>query len=102
MLTVLLTPLPYAQAETRVMLWSRWISFDKTWLSDQEILDYRRLASSDDLVEVMTAEAYGRKQRSLVDLRWMLGLAAFVALLASFMVGMRWRPRAASARSRRS
>ena len=65
-------------------------------------LDYRRLASSDDLVEVMTAEAYGRKQRSLVDLRWMLGLAAFVALLASFMVGMRWRPRAASARSRRS
>jgi len=43
---VLLTPLPYAQAETRVMLWSRWISFDKTWLSDQEILDYRRLATT--------------------------------------------------------
>ncbi|HUU32589.1 MAG TPA: ABC transporter permease [Vicinamibacterales bacterium] len=41
---VLLTPLPYAHAETRVLLWSRWISFDKTWLSDQEILDYRRLA----------------------------------------------------------
>jgi len=43
---VLLTPLPYAQAETRVMLWSRWISFDKTWLSDQELLDYRRLATT--------------------------------------------------------
>ncbi len=41
---VLLAPLPYANAETRVMLWSRWFSFDKTWLSDQEIFDYRRLA----------------------------------------------------------
>jgi len=29
-----------------VMLWSRWVSFDKTWLSDQEILDYRRLATT--------------------------------------------------------
>ena len=43
---VLLTPLPYAQADTRVLLWSRWISFDKTWLSDQELLDYRRLATT--------------------------------------------------------
>lgn len=41
---VLLAPLPYAHAETRVLLWSRWVSFDKTWLSDQELLDYRRLA----------------------------------------------------------
>jgi putative ABC transport system permease protein len=43
---VLLQPLPYAEPERRVMLWSRWVSFDKTWLSDQEILDYRRLATS--------------------------------------------------------
>lgn len=41
---VLLEPLPYADADRRVMIWSRWVSFDKTWLSDQEILDYRRLA----------------------------------------------------------
>jgi putative ABC transport system permease protein len=40
----LLAPLPYAEADRRVMIWSRWISFDKTWLSEQEILDYRRLA----------------------------------------------------------
>jgi len=39
---VLLTPLPYADADRRVMIWSRWISFDKTWLSDAEYLDYRR------------------------------------------------------------
>ena len=41
---VLLAPLPYAEPDRRVMIWSRWISFDKTWLSDQEILDYRRLS----------------------------------------------------------
>ena len=43
---VLLAPLHYAQPDTRVMLWSRWVSFDKTWLSEQEILDYRRLATT--------------------------------------------------------
>ena len=41
---VLLAPLPYAEPDRRVMIWSRWVSFDKTWLSDQEILDYRRLS----------------------------------------------------------
>ena len=40
----LIAPLPYAEPDRRVMIWSRWISFDKTWLSDQEILDYRRLS----------------------------------------------------------
>ncbi len=39
--TMLLQPLPYAQAERRVMIWSRWKDFDKTWLSDAEALDYR-------------------------------------------------------------
>ncbi len=28
------------------MVWSRWVSFDKTWLSDQEIFDYRRQATT--------------------------------------------------------
>ena len=40
---VLLAPLPYAQPERRVMLWNRWTGFDKTWISEQEIVDYRRL-----------------------------------------------------------
>jgi putative ABC transport system permease protein len=38
---VLLRPLPYAEPERRVTIWSRWTSFDKTWLSDAEVLDYR-------------------------------------------------------------
>ena len=41
---VLLTDLPYAHPEQRVLIWSRWISFDKTWVADQELYDYRRLA----------------------------------------------------------
>jgi putative ABC transport system permease protein len=40
---VLLAPLPYAEPERRVMLWNRWTGFDKTWLSEQEVVDYRRL-----------------------------------------------------------
>ena len=41
---VILAPLPYAQPEQRVEIFSRWVSFDKTWLSDMEVMDYRRLA----------------------------------------------------------
>ena len=39
---VLLKPLPYSHPERRVTIWSRWVSFDKTWLADGEVLDYRR------------------------------------------------------------
>jgi len=41
---VLLTPLPYAAPEQRVMVWSKWVSFDKTWLSSQDAFDYREHA----------------------------------------------------------
>src|SRR5262245_15633538 len=40
----LLTPLPYDVPEQRVMVWSKWVSFDKTWVSSQEVFDYRELA----------------------------------------------------------
>jgi putative ABC transport system permease protein len=40
---VLVRPLPYERAETRVMIWSRWTGFDKTWVSVHEVIDYRRL-----------------------------------------------------------
>ena len=43
---VLLTPLPYAEPDKRVLIWSRWISFDKTWLSDQEIVDYKTFSKT--------------------------------------------------------
>jgi predicted permease len=43
---VLLTELPYASPERRVLIWSKWISFDKTWLSDQELMDYRAFSKT--------------------------------------------------------
>ena len=43
---VLLRPLPYSHPESRVMIWSRWNAFEKTWLSEAEVLDYRRLVPS--------------------------------------------------------
>jgi putative ABC transport system permease protein len=44
--SVLLSPLPYAQPERRVMIWSRWKDFEKTWLATGEIADYRRMIPS--------------------------------------------------------
>lgn len=43
---VLLTPLPYADPDRAVMIWSRWRGFDKTWVSDAEVLDYSTRTSS--------------------------------------------------------
>ena len=43
---VLLTQLPYADPDQRVMLWSKWVSTDKTWVSSQEVFDYRELAKT--------------------------------------------------------
>jgi len=41
---VLLTPLPFDAPDQRVMVWSRWVGFDKTWVSSQEVFDYREHA----------------------------------------------------------
>ncbi len=43
---VLLSPLPYVEPERRVMIWSRWKDFEKTWVADGEVMDYRRLVPS--------------------------------------------------------
>ena len=43
---VLLTPLPYDAPEQRVMVWSKWASFDKTWVSTQEVADYRAMTKT--------------------------------------------------------
>jgi putative ABC transport system permease protein len=39
---VLLTPLPYAEPDRVGVIWSKWRGFDKTWVSDAEVDDYRR------------------------------------------------------------
>jgi putative ABC transport system permease protein len=47
---VLLRPLPWSDPDRAVMIWSRWTGFDKTWVSDGEVNDYRRRASTLDAV----------------------------------------------------
>ena len=39
---VLLRPLPWNEPDRAVMIWSKWTAFDKTWVADGEVLDYRR------------------------------------------------------------
>ena len=38
---VLIAPLPYHQPDRAAMIWNRWRGFDKTLLSDAEVIDYR-------------------------------------------------------------
>ena len=39
---VLLRPLPWREPDRAVMIWSKWVSFDKTWVAEGEVLDYRK------------------------------------------------------------
>ncbi len=39
---VLLQPLPWSEPDRAVMIWSKWTSFDKTWVATGEVVDYRR------------------------------------------------------------
>ncbi len=40
---ILLRPLPYTAPEELALIWSRWSNFDKTWVSEAEYLDYKRM-----------------------------------------------------------
>ena len=42
---VLLRPLPYDQPDRVVVLWSHWINWTKTWVSQPELADYQQLRS---------------------------------------------------------
>jgi putative ABC transport system permease protein len=39
---VLLRPLPWAEPDRAVMIWSKWTAFDKTWVAEGEVVDYRK------------------------------------------------------------
>lgn len=38
---VLLAPLPYSEPDRVGLIWSKWRGFDKTWVSDAEVVDYQ-------------------------------------------------------------
>ena len=44
----LLRPLPYAQPDRVMMVWSHWVNWPQTWLSESEVADY---AQQRDLFE---------------------------------------------------
>jgi putative ABC transport system permease protein len=39
---VLLRPLPWNEPDRAVMIWSKWVAFDKTWVATGEVVDYRK------------------------------------------------------------
>jgi predicted permease len=41
---VLLRPLPWVEPDRAVMIWSRWVAFEKTWVSTGEVVQYRKRA----------------------------------------------------------
>ena len=43
---VILSPLPYRDPQGLAIVWAKWRDFDKTWLSDMEVMDLRREARS--------------------------------------------------------
>src|SRR6188472_1826842 len=43
---VLMTPLPYAAPERTVQIFTKWISFEKTWIADQEVVDFRNMSKT--------------------------------------------------------
>ena len=43
---VLITPLPYAHPERTVQIFTRWTAFEKTWIADQEVIDFRHMAKT--------------------------------------------------------
>ena len=44
--SVLLSPLPYSDPDEVVMVWNRWKSWDKTWMSIAEYIDYSEQCTS--------------------------------------------------------
>jgi putative ABC transport system permease protein len=43
---VLITPLPYAAPERTVQIFARWTAFEKTWLANAEVVDFRNMAKT--------------------------------------------------------
>jgi predicted permease len=51
---VLITPLPYASPERTVQIFTRWTAFDKTWIADQEVVDFRNMAKTVTAIAAFT------------------------------------------------
>ena len=54
---VLLTPLPYGDPDRVAMIWSRWKGWDKTWVSEAEVIDYEERAKSFEKVGAWSTQS---------------------------------------------
>ena len=52
---VLITPLPYASPERTVQIFTRWTAFEKTWIADQEVVDFRNMAKTMTAIAAWTS-----------------------------------------------
>jgi len=55
---VLLKPLPYQEPDRVVMLWSHWINWKRTWVSEPELADYQHQARSLEHVAGFTTASF--------------------------------------------
>lgn len=55
---VLLRPLPYHEPDRVVMLWSHWINWTKTWVSQPELVDYQQQARSIEHVAAFSSTSF--------------------------------------------
>lgn len=51
---VLIAPLPYASPERTVQIFTRWTAFQKTWIADQEVIDFRNMAKTVTAIAAFT------------------------------------------------
>jgi predicted permease len=52
---VLISPLPYAAPDRTVQLFTRWTAFEKTWLADQEVIEFRQMSKTMTAIGAWTA-----------------------------------------------
>src|SRR5262249_8871167 len=55
---VLLRPLPYRDADRVVMIWSHWVNWKETWVSEPELADYRNMATTLEYVSGLDSDAF--------------------------------------------
>ena len=55
---VLLRPLPYQDPDRVVLLWSHWINWSKTWVSQGELVDYQEQSRSLEHVAAFSATSF--------------------------------------------
>src|SRR5471030_760961 len=55
---VLLRPLPYREPDRVVLLWSHWINWTKTWVSQPELVDYQQQARSLEHVAAYSSTSF--------------------------------------------